>query len=65
MLNGILRSCAVAGSGQYSGEPEPNISVLQEINNSFFACSQNLQIYNFYGTFDQFVDRKRGTLSKL
>lgn len=46
-------------------EPDPNTSVLQEINNSFYSCTQDLRIWSFYeNSTDPVVDRRRGTLGK-
>jgi hypothetical protein len=63
MLSGMLQSCGTSASIKDSHEPEPNTSVLQDIQNSFFTCAQDLRIYSIYGSVDKLVDGKRATLS--
>lgn len=64
MLSNILRSSGVSASRYDSMEPEPSTSVLQEINNGFFSCSQDIKLYSFYGNSDRIVDKRRAVMGK-
>lgn len=65
MLQNILRACNTSASRSDLIDPDPNTSVAQEINNDFYAHSQDLAMWSFYeATGDPVVTKRRATLSK-
>lgn len=66
MLQKVLRACNTSASRTDAIEPDPNTLVAQEINNDFYAYSQDLAIWSFYeATGDPAVTKRRATMSKL
>lgn len=66
MLQNILRACNTSGLRSDLIDTDPNTSIAQEINNDFYAHSQDLAMWSFYeGTGDPVVTKRRATLSKL
>ena len=65
LLRSILRACNTSTTKSDALEPDPNSSVVREINDSFYACSQDLRIWSFYETnSDPLVNKRRATLGK-
>lgn len=67
LLHNILQACNTNGLTlrPETIEPDPNTSVLREINLSFLKCSQGLKFWSFYEmSTNPVVDRRRGLMGK-
>lgn len=66
MLRNILRDCNTQPRNAEVLEPDPNTSVLQEINDDFLSLSSGLRIYSFFEiSHAPTVDKRRALLGNV